>query len=126
MDPRILRTSVGSSLHTPQPAPGQPTPDTAWLTTHGPTVFLRTCQISRFCASALPSPAEILTVLSPWHPPICPLALKDAQIAKEQAILGLAVAAQSTPQHTQVPPQHLHVFCIGRVDDQRLSESACQ
>lgn len=65
-------------------------------------------------------------VLSPWHPLICPLALKDAQIAKEQAILGLAVAAQSTSQHTQSQPQHLHVLCIGHVDDQCLLESAHQ
>lgn len=71
----------------------------------------------------LPQP-EILTVLSPWHPLICPLALKDAQITKELAILGLTVAAR--PQHTQSQLRHLHVFCVGHVDDQHLSESAHQ
>lgn len=107
--------------HTPQPAPGQPTPDTAWPTTRS----YRYLEHARFHVSVplplLPQP-EILTVLSPWQPLIRPLAFKGAQIAKELALLGPALAAQSTPQHTRSQPQHLHVLCVVHVDDKHLSE----
>lgn len=66
----------------------------------------------------LPQP-EILTVLSPWHPLTCPLALEDAQMAKEPATLGLAVAAHQHPRHTESRPQRRHVLCVRHVDDQR-------